>query len=158
MPGICNVDPVSPHTLIPRFVSAPVSSGRPVLDVVVVGAGVSGLYSAMRLSQKYDFTVHVFDANNRIGGRTYSLQVPGITDFKAEVGAMRFKKTHLRLNQLIRELGLTVQPFPTASEDNTLYYLRGELLDKADIETGRVPYNMTDEERALVADTDALVR
>ena len=116
------------------------------------------MYSAMKLSQKCDFTVHVFDANNRVGGRTYSLQIPGITDFKAEVGAMRFKKTHLRLNQLIRELGLTVQPFATASEDNTLYYLQGELLDKADIEAGRVPYNMTDEERALVADTDALVR
>ena len=71
---------------------------------------------------------------------------------------MRFKPTHLRLKKLIDELSLTVEPFITASGDNTLYYLRGELLDNKDIEAGRVPYNMTMEERALVADTDALIR
>ena len=113
-------------------------------------AGVSGTYSALKLSENYDWSIHVFDANNRIGGRTYSLTMPGITDFKADFGAMRFnQKIDLRLLKLAGELGLTIQPFVTPTKDDSLFYLRQQLLDESDIASGRVPYIMTDKERKL---------
>ena len=51
------------------------------LDVAIVGAGISGLYSAWRLSepslealgQTKPLKISIFDAENRTGGRLYSL-------------------------------------------------------------------------------------
>ena len=139
---------------------SPVASacGGKIIDVAVIGAGMSGMHSAFRLSQNYDWSIRVFDANDRIGGRTFSLPMPGVTDFKAEFGAMRFKqKEHLRLLKLAGELGLTIQPFTTPTEDETLFYFREELLDKTDIANGNVPFRMTDKERQLSGNTDALL-
>ena len=128
----------------------PSACGGKLIDVAVIGAGVSGTYSALKLSENYDWSIHVFDANYRIGGRTYSLAMPGITDFKAEFGAMRFsQKKHQRLLKLAGDLELTIQPFVTPTKDDSLYYFRKQLLDKSDIASGRVPFTMTDTERNL---------
>ena len=125
--------------------------------MALAGAGLSGVYSAYKLSQHYNWTINIYEANNRIGGRIYSIAVPGISDFKADVGAMRFKKSrHPRLFKLIQELGLAIQPFPTPRKENTLRYLRGKLLSLADMESGNVPYSMTSEEKAHAADGIAL--
>ena len=118
---------------------------------------MSGIHSAFRLAQKYDWLIKVFDTNDRIGGRTFSLPMPGITDFKADFGAMRFnQKRHPRLLKLAGELGLTIQLFTTPTVDDTLFYLREELLDKTDIDNGNVPFKMTDTERKLSGNTNAL--
>lgn len=127
------------------------------IDVAIVGAGAAGTYSAWKLSHAQpDKTIHLFDANNRVGGRLLSVTIPDISDFKADVGAMRFKKSHTELIKVIKELGLTVQDFTTPTDDDTLFYFRNQVLGKDDIEKGNVPYNMTTEERKYTSDTTAL--
>ena len=141
----------------PRPHSEPDSCNGNSIDVVVVGAGVSGIYSAYKMSQDHDWSIHIFDAHDRVGGRTFSVPMPGISDFTADMGAMRFSKTsHTRLLTLAEELELTIQPFNTPTKDETLYFLRGQSLSISDLEAGNVPYNMTDEEKALIPNPYAL--
>ncbi len=62
------------------------------LDIAIVGAGISGLYSAFRLAGSTltaDKKLCVFEAAHRIGGRIDSVRVPG-SSFVAELGAMRY--------------------------------------------------------------------
>eukprot|EP01060_Flectonema_neradi_P011125 TRINITY_DN18186_c0_g1_i1.p1 TRINITY_DN18186_c0_g1~~TRINITY_DN18186_c0_g1_i1.p1 ORF type:complete len:580 (+),score=110.34 TRINITY_DN18186_c0_g1_i1:73-1740(+) len=40
-------------------------------EVLVLGAGLGGLSTAMRVAEETDLEVCVFEANNRVGGRTY---------------------------------------------------------------------------------------
>ena len=136
----------------------PSACGGKLIDVAVIGAGMSGTYSALKLSENYDWSIHIFDANNRIGGRTYSLTMPGITDFKADFGAMRFVQSRYpRLLKLSGELGLTLQPFTTPTKDDSLYYFRKELLDESDIASGNVPFKMTATERGLSGNIQNLI-
>ena len=129
------------------------------IDVAIVGGGVSGVYSAYKLSENYDWNIHIFEAQDRIGGRTFSVDMPGISDFKADIGAMRFKKSqHPRLVQLAKELELTVQTFTSPSADESLYYFRGQLIDKYDMAAGNLPYHMTDKEKELSPDITAMWR
>ena len=49
------------------------------LDVAVVGGGVSGAYSAWRLqeAQGAKSKIALFEYSDRIGGRLYSITIPG---------------------------------------------------------------------------------
>ena len=128
--------------------------------MAVVGAGVSGVYSAYKLAQNnHGWHIHVFETNNRVGGRLFSIDMPGISDFKADAGAMRFRKSeHRRLVRLGEELGLTTQPFSSPTEEESLFYIRGKLLNQDDINSGNVPYDMTNTERELSPDITKLWR
>jgi monoamine oxidase len=46
-----------------------------VLDIAIVGAGISGLALARTLS-KAGFTLALFEARNRLGGRVFSVENP----------------------------------------------------------------------------------
>ena len=83
------------------------------MDIAIVGAGVAGSYAAWKLSDKYpDKSIHLFETNNRVGGRIYSVPVPGINDFVADLGAMRFwKGHHTNLLAAIEELSLQTSSF-----------------------------------------------
>jgi monoamine oxidase len=114
-------------------VAAPISSlacatGKPdpdVLDIAVVGAGVSGCYAAWRLSASAPGqTIAVFERNNRIGGRLWSIKPEGMTQQVAELGGMRIANNQLPLLNLTRLLNLALDPYP-GTEPNNLYYLRG---------------------------------
>ena len=62
------------------------------LDVAVVGGGVSGACSAWRLQQERGQKQHIglFEYSDRIGGRLYTITMPGLPNVKAEVGGMRY--------------------------------------------------------------------
>lgn len=48
------------------------------VDVVVVGAGLSGMTAAYELSKyKANITVLVLEAQNRVGGRVYAIDLQG---------------------------------------------------------------------------------
>lgn len=53
-------------------------------DVIVIGAGLSGLVSARDLALK-DYKVLIFEAGDRVGGRVLSKDFPG-TDVKVDIG------------------------------------------------------------------------
>ena len=81
-----------------------------MLDVAIVGGGVSGIYSAWRLmhcdvdtseilrdwaSKRPDgnLKIGVFERGDRIGGRLLSLVPPGMPNLRAEVWAMHYTPT-----------------------------------------------------------------
>ena len=73
---------------------APDSNGE-MLDVAIVGAGVSGVYTGWRLLTdpppvRPVPTVHVFEQSQRIGGRLLSVEPPGIPGVFCELGGMRY--------------------------------------------------------------------
>ena len=94
-------------------------------DILIVGAGMAGLYSAWRL-QRAGYAVRIVEQLHRVGGRLQTDHVR-INDqmIEAEEGGMRFMKTQRQLLTLIEQLNLAVgiMPFPMGSADN-LYYLR----------------------------------
>ncbi len=131
-----------------------------VLDVAIVGGGVSGVYSAWRLrtsppqpnsplgklSQSRSGgrpEVMLFEGSRRIGGRLLSLTPPGMPSVKCEVGGMRFMSTQPLIRSLV-ENKLDLDCIPLAvSEDNNLAYLRGRHLRTSQLEDPElVPYDL----------------
>lgn len=102
-----------------------------VVDVVVVGAGLSGLVAARRLAQG-GLDVVLLEARDRVGGRVLSQPVPG-TEQVLEMGGQWVGPTQHRILALLAELGLST--FPTYDEGRHLAELRGRLRSY----TGQVP-------------------
>ncbi|MGP9608475.1 putrescine oxidase [Glutamicibacter sp. BW80] len=71
-------------------------------DVVVIGAGPSGLTAAFEL-QKCGKTVAVLEARDRVGGRTWSEEMDGAT---IEIGGQWISPDQTGLYSLIDELGI----------------------------------------------------
>src|SRR5580700_3861086 len=83
-------------------------------DIVVVGAGVSGTYSAWRLKEHHGDKkqIALFEYSNRIGGRLYTETLPGMPHVHAELGGMRYiPKTQPLVSSLIEHLRLPSRPF-----------------------------------------------
>lgn len=98
---------------------------REVLDVAIVGGGVSGCYAAWRLSARApNRSVGVFERSDRIGGRLWSVKPKGMSEQVAELGGMRIANNQTPLLNLTRLLNLTLDPYPATEPDN-FYYLRG---------------------------------
>ena len=89
-------------------------------DVVVVGAGISGLTAARRLTQA-GRSVLVLEASDRVGGRTVNLDVAdGVV---TEGGGEWVGPGEDRILALIDELGLST--FKTYAEGETIYLRNG---------------------------------
>ena len=128
------------------------------LDVAIVGGGCSGAYSAWRLQQDRgaDQSIGLFEYSDRIGGRLYSVTMPGLPNVKAELGGMRYIPTqHILVADLVKHLKLETKDFPMGApapvgSNCNLFYLRGKHLrlhELADPE--KVPYNLAWSERGL---------
>ena len=74
------------HTFIPEY------------DVIIIGAGISGLYCAYTLSKTN--RVLLIDERDYVGGRIYTHPM------NYEVGAARYNSSHKRLLKLIKTHGL----------------------------------------------------
>jgi monoamine oxidase len=123
-----------------------------VLDVAIVGGGVSGIYAAWRLlTTGGKERVAVFEADNHIGGRLLSVTPPGIPNMKAELGGMRILPAvqpliKTLIHQLNAEAGaadrIETYPFPVDQPEN-IAYLRGIYLRLKEFQTpSRVPYHL----------------
>lgn len=92
-------------------------NNRPKMRIAIVGAGVAGLTAARELFRSGYTNIHIYEASNRIGGRTRSEKVPKQhTVF--EMGAMRmpyFAEPGSRnsvLDYYTTRYKITTQPFP----------------------------------------------
>ncbi|HLM01641.1 MAG TPA: FAD-dependent oxidoreductase [Pyrinomonadaceae bacterium] len=128
------------------------------LDIAIVGGGVSGAYSAWRLQQEKGAKAKIalFEYSDRIGGRLYTVTMPGLPNVKAELGGMRYIPTqHIIVNNLVEHLGLPTKQFPMGApapvgSNCNLFYLRGKHLRLHELDDpDKVPYNLAWSERGL---------
>jgi monoamine oxidase len=118
-------------------------------DVAVIGGGVSGAYTAWRLRTEGaaspvlkdlarkrpdgKLAVTIFEYSDRIGGRLYSMRLPGVPHLPIELGGMRFLNSHKRVNALIERYKLQYRPLPTMDPKLTnFFYVRGKHFTAAD--------------------------
>lgn len=135
-----------------------------MLDVAVVGGGVSGVYTAWRLLTEAKLAnVAVFEAGDDIGGRLLSIPAPRISNMVAELGGMRIlPAVQPLIGRLIKRLNdelpgsetIATYPFPVDESEN-LAYLRGIHLRLADFTAHpeKVPYHLTFQEYGQTAGT-----
>lgn len=129
-------------------------------DIVIVGAGISGLYTALRLVEEDpDRTVTIVERLNRTGGRldTDLIEFADDVVVREEEGGMRFNYDMTELMQLINKLGLCDQivDFPMGSAGMTnRFHLRGRSFTKAEANAtvnriwGEI-YDLNENERGL---------
>jgi len=130
-------------------------SSENVYDAVIVGGGVSGVWSGWRLTDSAAGSarlknVAVFELSDRIGGRLLSISLPGQPGQMCELGGMRYTPAQPLVGWLVEtKLGLTPVPFPVYEPEN-IAFLRGQLLHLGDIRANpaQVPYNLDPSEKA----------
>ena len=88
---------------------------RPVLDVIVVGAGVSGLFAARSLARA-GLSVRCLEARERVGGRLHSVEIGRNA---IDLGATWFWPHEVLVESVTRDLGLAV--FPQAIGGDALF-------------------------------------
>lgn len=98
------------------------SSQEEKLDVVVLGAGISGLVAARTLRAAGLESFAVLEARDRVGGRTLNQDIGGGN--VVEMGGQWVGPTQTAVLELAEELG--VGTFPTWVQGDTLYLIGDE--------------------------------
>lgn len=113
---------------------AAMKSARDDDAVVVVGAGVAGLTCAYRLRQA-GVAVRVYEAQDRIGGRMFSLTNHFADHQVCELGGELIDTGHARIRALASELGLTLDDLsadPTAAAGD-IWFCQGRRYGESEI-------------------------
>ncbi len=97
-------------------------SGNGTPDVIVVGAGLSGLTAARDLMNA-SLEVRVLESRNRPGGRTWVTEAGGVT---VDLGGEWVDEAHAEIRGLIEELGVEIYPYERRKE-NARWYIDGEI-------------------------------
>ncbi|XP_077987730.1 amine oxidase [flavin-containing] A-like [Glandiceps talaboti] len=92
-----------------------------IVDVIVLGAGISGLVSALRLSDN-GLNVKVLEARDRVGGRIYTLK--GDSFDYVDVGAAYLGRSQHRIIELAEEL--EVETYLMSEEGDEIIYTVGK--------------------------------
>ena len=100
-----------------------------IFDVIVVGAGLSGLHSAMILEES-GLDVLVLEGRSRLGGRVYTLDdVPG----KPEAGGEYMGANYARMRNVVDKLKLeTFTPEFNNATRPWSYHIKGQHITKDD--------------------------
>ncbi|MBW4721973.1 flavin monoamine oxidase family protein [Saccharothrix obliqua] len=116
-------------------------SAAPRRRIVVVGAGMAGLTTAMLLKDA-GHDVVVLEGQNRLGGRILTHR--GFAgDMYGEFGAMRFPEQHPLVQWLIRDrFGLETRPFPMYDED-TFVFLQGKGVRRRDFDASAFTFDLS---------------
>ncbi|NBW99985.1 NAD(P)/FAD-dependent oxidoreductase, partial [bacterium] len=123
------------------------------LDVVIIGAGLTGTYTGWRLVENGRKNVHIFEGSDRIGGHLYTVFLPGMDHVPVELGVMEFFTSQKKVANLVNYLKLPTSPF-TTQDQNNLIYVRGKRFHEMD-EKKDLPYNLAPEE--MGKDPSALI-
>ncbi|CAG9863754.1 unnamed protein product [Phyllotreta striolata] len=100
-------------------------SGVP--SVLIIGAGAAGVAAATRLLENGIDNIKILEAENRIGGRIYSLEFDGVF---IDLGGqwVHGEKGNI-VYEMVKDLGLLHTSFNNY-EDNTFYMSNGENVNK----------------------------
>ncbi|QUJ69629.1 FAD-dependent oxidoreductase (plasmid) [Photobacterium sp. GJ3] len=122
-------------------------------DVAIIGAGVSGVYSAWKLKKNFPGKrIAVFEGSDRVGGRLLSVKAPDVSNMVAELGGMRILDAqrqpliHALLNEINQFHSLAdpieFYPFPVDTPVN-IAFLRDVRLRLKDYQNNphAIPYN-----------------
>lgn len=101
-------------------------------DVAIIGAGVSGVYSAWQLKKKFPGKrIAVFEGSDRVGGRLLSVKAPDVNNMVAELGGMRILdvKRQPLIHALLNEINqfsslpdpIETYPFPVDTPANMTF-------------------------------------
>jgi len=124
-------------------------AASPELDLAIVGAGVSGLYSGWRWMTSpagRGTRSAVFECSDRVGGRLLTVQPPGMPEARVELGGMRFTSEQKLVQALISDMQLETEPFKVYEPGNVAC-LRGRHLKTADlVHPERVPYDIPEKD------------
>ncbi len=118
------------------------------VDIVVVGGGIGGTYTAWRLQSHYNEleklgnkrpSIEIFERTDRIGGRFYSPTIGGCNKLKlteqprCELGGMRIENNQNLIRNVVRQLRIKTGPFLLNAEnknaqddDNNPVFFRGQ--------------------------------
>ena len=79
-------------------------------DYVIVGLGVSGIYTALLLNQRDpNYKILCLEGSNRTGGRVYTEHLDGNA---IDMGAFRFRNDQTFVKDMASTLGLVTSPAP----------------------------------------------
>jgi len=107
-------------------------------EYIIIGGGISGLYCAYKILKKNPKTnLVVLEQGDYLGGRVYTISEPWMT---VEAGAGRFSKSHIRINKLIRELGLSHNIVPNGNQLDIYDVKKGKLENGEDILRNLIDY------------------
>jgi monoamine oxidase len=114
--------------------------------VVVIGAGLAGLVAAYELRRKGHEPV-VLEAQNRVGGRIYTLRdfAPGLY---AEAGGMRIPRAHDLTLEYCAEFELELRPFVMGNPKGLVHVAgRRMTFEEAELDPTSLPFDLADHER-----------
>ena len=83
---------------------------QPAKRVIVIGAGLSGLVAAFELRRQGHEPL-ILEAQQRVGGRVYTLRAPFAPGLYAEAGGMRIPRAHDLTLAYCELFGLELRPF-----------------------------------------------
>ena len=98
-------------------------------DLVIVGAGISGLYCAYHLQKQYP-KILIIEKDDRIGGRIFTQKiVANNKDVYIELGANRFSIHHTKVMKLINDLKLSKFLINDIVDETTSQYISSKYFD-----------------------------
>lgn len=89
-------------------------------QIIIVGAGISGLVAALLLKEA-GHKVTILEANNRIGGRIYTIREPFSRGLYFNAGPMRIPDTHKLTLAYIRKFKLQLNLFINKTVSDIIY-------------------------------------
>jgi monoamine oxidase len=109
--------------------------------VLIVGAGIAGLTAAYYL-ERAGIGVRIVEANQRIGGRVFSLERALGTETTVEMGGEFIDSGHKNIRKLAQELGLAeVDLFATdRGLTKDVWYFNDRLLREQELVTAFAPF------------------
>jgi len=119
--------------------------------VIIVGAGLAGLSAGYELKRAGHSPV-ILEAQQRVGGRVYTLRDPFTEGLYAEVGAMRIPRAHALTMEYIQKFGLKTSDF-TMDNPNAYYYMGGNKIraSEANANPALLGFDVSDAERGKTA-------